>query len=310
MNKTELMAKATRTFHRVGFKLKKHSPEILIGVGIAGSVTSAVMACKATTKIDTILNNTKARMEVIHTAAEVGNVAGEEYTAEDCKKDTVIVYAQTAVELAKLYGPSVLLGGVSIGCILAGGNILRKRNVALAAAYTAVDTGFKDYRNRVIERFGKELDRELKYNIQSMKIEESVTDENGKTKKVKKTVEAIDPTQYSVYSRIYDDGCIGWEKDAEQNRFFLQQAQNYFNDLLKTRGHVFLNEIYDYLGFDRTSYGNVMGWVYDEEHPIGDNFIDFGMFDIHNAKARDFVNGRERVIVLDFNVDGNILDLI
>lgn len=315
MTKTDIVNKATRAFHRVKFKAQKHSPEILIGLGVAGAVTSAVMACKATLKVNEVLEEPRANIEKIHIAVEYGETeAGETYSVEDSRKDLAIVYTQTGLKFAKLYGPSVLLGGVSIGCILAGANIFRKRNVALAAAYTAVDSGFKDYRNRVIERFGKELDRELKYNLQSMKIEEVVTDENGKEKKVKKTVPAIDTSsdtaQPSAYAKIYDDGNIGWTKDAEANLFFLLQEQNYLNDLLKIRGHVFLNEVYDRLGFPRTAAGNVVGWVYDENHPVGDNYIDFGIFDIHDANKRRFVNGYERVILLDFNVDGPILELI
>ena len=323
MTKTDIMNKATRAFNRVKFKVHKHSPEILIGAGVVGGVVSAVMACKATTKINFILEETADKIDKIDDGYEKGEVKGMvdgevvlvPYTEEDHKKDLAIIYAQSGLKFAKLYAPSVLLGGVSIGSILAGANILRKRNIAIAAAYTAMDTGFKEYRNRVIERFGKELDRELKYNIQSMKIEETVTDENGKEKKVKKTVEAVDtesgnPTKYSPYARIYDDGNIGWTKDAEQNLYFLIQQQNYANDMLKARGHVFLNEIYDMLGFQRTPIGSVMGWVYDEEHPVGDNYIDFGIFDIYDKKKRDFVNGYERVIILDFNVDGDIHNLI
>lgn len=311
MKKAEIMNNVTRTFNRVGFKLKKHSPEILVITGVVGTVASAVLACKATTKVSTILDNAKKNIDDVHYVLDNPDIAPEGYTQEDSKKDLAIVYTQTGIELAKLYAPSVILGVLSITSILAGNNILRKRNVALAAAYTAVDNSFKDYRKRVVERFGEELDRELKYNIKAKEIEETVTNEDGTETTVKKTVTVADnPNGYSDYARFFDAGCNGWDKDAEYNLMFLKHQQNQANDLLRAQGHLFLNEVYDMLGIPRTKAGNVVGWVYDEKNPIGDNFVDFGIYDIHKEKARDFVNGYERSILLDFNVDGNIWDLL
>lgn len=311
MNMNNIVNSATKTFHRVGFQIKKHSPEILLVTGITGVVTSAVMACKATTKVDAIVEETKKSIDMIHEGMEAGNICDVEYTEEDGKKDLAIVYIQTGVKFAKLYGPSVLLGLTSISCILASNNIIRKRNVALSAAYTAIDKSFKGYRSRVIERFGESMDRELRYNIKTQEIKETVVDEEtGKKKTVKSTVSVVDPNTYSDYARFFDEYCAGWTKDAEYNLMFLRQQQNYANELLKSRGHLFLNEVYDMLGIDRTKAGNIVGWIYDEKHPIGDNFVDFGIYVLDNEKARDFVNGRERSILLDFNVDGDILSLM
>ena len=311
MNMSNIVNSATKTFHRVGFQIKKHSPEILLITGITGVVTSAVMACKATTKVDAIVEESKKSIDMIHEGMEAGNICDVEYTEEDGKKDLAIVYIQTGVKFAKLYGPSVLLGLTSIGCILASNNIIHKRNVALSAAYTAIDTSFKGYRSRVIERFGENMDRELRYNIKTQEVKETVVDEEtGKKKTVKSTVSVVDPNTYSDYARFFDEYCAGWTKDAEYNLMFLRQQQNYANELLKSRGHLFLNEVYDMLGIDRTKAGNIVGWIYDEKHPIGDNFVDFGIYVLDNEKARDFVNGRERSILLDFNVDGDILSLM
>ena len=311
MNMSNIVNSATKTFHRVGFQIKKHSPEILLVTGIAGVVTSAVMACKATTKVDTIIEESKKSINMIHEGMDAGNICDVEYTEEDGKKDLAIVYIQTGVKFAKLYGPSVLLGLTSIGCILASNNIIHKRNVALSAAYTAIDRSFKGYRSRVIERFGESMDRELRYNIKTQEVKETVVDEEtGKKKTVKSTVSVVDPNTYSDYARFFDEYCAGWTKDAEYNLMFLRQQQNYANELLKSRGHLFLNEVYDMLGIDRTKAGNIVGWIYDEKHPIGDNFVDFGIYVLDNEKARDFVNGRERSILLDFNVDGDILSLM
>lgn len=310
MKKTELMNNLTRSFHKVGFKMKKHSPEILIVAGVVGTVTSAVMACKATTKLNTILETSKESIDAIHEGVEKGEIKGQEYTPEDGKKDLTLVYTQTGLKIAKLYAPSVALGILSLGAIVTSNNILRTRYAASVAAYTALDTSFKGYRKRVVERFGEELDKELRYNIKAKEVEETIIDEKGNEKVVKKTVEVYDPNTLSDYARFFDDGCLGWTKDPELNFLFLKQQQNYANELLKARGHLYLNEVYDMLGIPRSQAGQIVGWVYDEKNPVGDNFVDFGLFNTNNPNARDFVNGHERVFIIDPNVDGNILELM
>lgn len=312
MKKNKLMNSVGSTVNKIGFQLKKKRPEILVAAGIVGAVASAVLACKATTKAGKIVDDAKESIDRIHAANENGvTEAGEAYTENDYKKDLAIAYAQTGVQFAKLYGPAVLLGAASTASILASHNILKKRNVALAAAYAAVDKSFKDYRGRVLERFGEQVEKELRYGIKAKEIEETVIDEDGKEKKVKQTVDVIDefdPSHYSPYAKIFDETHPDWIKDAEQNLFYLKARQSQANDMLKARGHLFLNEVYDLLGFERTKAGAVVGWVYDPKKPIGDNFVDFGIMDVRRPKARDFVNGYETAIILDFNVVGDILD--
>lgn len=310
MKTNEIMNVITRKFHRIGFHLKKHSPEILVVAGVIGGVTSAVMACKATTKAGDIIEDTKSQLDIIHKGMEDGNIRGVEYTKEDGTKDLTIVYTQTAVKFVKLYGPAVALGTVSIVSILAGHNITRKRNLALTAAYATIENSFKQYRNRVIERFGEELDRELKYDVKTKEVEETVVNEDGTESTVKTTVNVIDPNTISDYSRIFDECNPSWSKSPEHNLVFLKQQQNYANDLLKSRGHLFLNEVYDMLGFPRTQAGQIVGWVYDDVNPVGDNFVDFGIYNLDSERARAFVNGYERSILLDFNVDGNVWKLL
>lgn len=309
MKKIKLPSNVTRAFHKVGFQLKKHSPEILVVSGVVGMVGAGVLACKATLKVNEIVDDHKETVDKIHEATETGvTKAGKPYTAEDSKKELTIVYAQTGLKLVKLYGPALAVGTLSATAILAGHNITRKRNVALAAAYTAVDKGFKDYRERVVERFGKEMDKELRYNIKAKEVEETVVDEKGKEKTVKKTVQVSDmnPTKYSPYAVVFDCGCKGWDDSAEHNKAYLIALQEYFNQKLRIEGYVFLNDIYGELGLPKTKAGQQVGWIYDEKNPIGDNYIDFGMFDIYNEKANEFINGYEKVIILDFNVDGPI----
>ena len=309
--KKDILSSVNRALSKTKFNVKKHSPEILIVTGVVGVVASTVMACKATTKVGKVAEEHEKQINEVHEAVEKGvTKAGESYNEEDSKKDLTIIYAQTGLKYVKLYAPAVILGTLSLTAIVSSNNILRKRNVALAAAYTAVDTSFKEYRGRVVERFGKELDRELRYNIKAKEVEETVVDENGEEKTVKKIVEVANPNDHSDYARFFDDGCAGWSKNAEYNLMFLKQQQAHANKLLQQNGYLFLNEVYEMLGIPKTKAGQVVGWIYDEKNPIGDNFVDFGIYDIYNEKARDFVNGYERSILLDFNVDGNVWDLM
>lgn len=309
--KTELVEKVSRSVHKVGFKFKKHSPEILAVAGVVGIVTSTVMACKATTKVNDIVDEAKETIDKIHDSVGKGlhTSDGEEYTEEVANRDLAIVYVQTGWKFAKLYGPAVVLGVASIGCMVGSNHILRKRNVALAAAFKAVDTSFKEYRGRVIDRFGKDLDRELRYNIKAKEVEETVIDENGKETTVTKTVDVIDPNAaHDIYSIVWQEGNEGWTKSAELNKFFLIQTQNQANDKLRLNGILTLNEVYDMLGAPRTKYGQLAGWVYTKDCSAGDNFVDFGLFDVNTPC--DLVNCTERSVVIDFNCIGNLLDYI
>ena len=307
MNKADTIAKFSRAIHNVGFQLKKYSPEIMAVAGVVGMVTSAVMACKATTKASEIIDETKTSVSMIHDLVADQAVTEGEYSEEDSKRDLVIVYSKAAMKFAKLYGPSLIIAGLSAGSILSSTSILRKRNIAIGTAYTALDRSFRTYRDRVIEKFGEDFDKELKYGTTTKVIEETTVDENGNEKTETKTVKIADPNNYSIYARFYDDGCAGWTKNPEYNLIFLKQQQNWANEKLKANGRLFLNEVYEMLGIPKTVIGQRVGWVYDENNPVGDNFVDFGIYDLYNEKARDFVNGYERTILLDFNVDGDIL---
>ena len=309
--KNELMSNLSRGFGKFGLKVKKRTPEILLGAGIVGGVASAVLACKATTKVSTILDDTKHQVDCVHQALEDPNISEKEYSEEDGKKDLAIIYVQTGIKLAKLYAPAVGLGVLSIASILSSHNMMHKRNVAVSAAYMAVSEGFKDYRRNVVDRFGEALDRELKYNIKSEEIEETTVDEQGNEVTTKKTVEVMQkPLTGSEYAQFFDDGCTGWSKNPERNKKFLLDQQRYANDKLRARGYLFLNEVYEMLGMNITKAGQVVGWVYDPKSETLSNCVDFGIFDIYKEENRDFVNGRERTILLDFNVDGNVLDLM
>lgn len=280
-------------------------------VGVIGTIASAVMACKATTKVGDILEESKKTIDTIHEFKENPEKAEKyEYTEEDSKKDLAITYCQTGVKLAKLYGPSVVLGALSLTSMVASNRILKKRNAALGAAYAALDKSYKLYRGRVAERFGEEVEKEIRYNIKAKEIEEKIVDEKGKEKMVKKTVNMVDGLAYSPYARFFDASSREWEDDSEYNLMFLRAEQDYATDRLRAKGFLSLNEVYERLDIPTTKEGQIVGWVYNPDDPVGDNYVDFGIYQINREENHRFVNGYEPTILLDFNIDGNLLDLL
>lgn len=317
MTKVELVNTVARAVHKGLFQLKKHSPEILVVGGVIGTVVAGVMACKATTKVDAILTKAKQDVEGVHRVKNEPELNemykkeyGEEYTDATMKKDLTVVYAKTGLELVKTYAPAVAVAAVSITAILAGNNILRQRAVAYAAAFTSVDNSFKEYRERVVERFGKDLDKELRYNIKSQEITETIVNEDGTEETVTTTVQTMNPSSFDEFTRCFDETCTGWCRNAEYNYAFLVQQQNHVNERLQSRGYMSMNDVYESLGFQKTGMGQCIGWVYDKNNPDVSNFIDFGIYDIHDPEKRAFVNGYEQSIWLTFNPDGDLRTLI
>ena len=277
-------------------KIKKHSPEILVVSGVIGIIASTVMACRATRKLDDILEKKDDQLELMKE---------RETEKKEIQKQTTKIYANTGVQLVKLYGPSAALGVLSLSCILESNNILRKRNAALTAAYAALDSSFKLYRSRVVERFGKDTDYQLLHNVQETEIEETVTDENGKTKKVKKKVNVVDPNSESAYVKYFTRMNPYWENDPAHLEMFFRSQQNYANDYLRVHKHLTLNDVYKMLGFPDTKAGMVVGWRYDPNNADGDNYVQFDIKEVYIPSDRGEF---DRAYSIDFNVDGNIYD--
>lgn len=276
--------------------VQKSSPGVLLGVGIVGMVGSTVLACRATLKMDEVLDEAKDKLNTAKTLEH------RDYSEKDRQRDVSLIYFQTSVKIARAYAPAIILGGISIYALTSSHQILSRRNAALTAAYAALEKGFSEYRERVVEKYGEDEDRNLRYGTR----EEEITD--PKTKK-KKKVTRVALGEPSIYARFFDEGSSSWSREPEYNLIFLKCQQNYANDLLHSRGHVFLNEVYDMLGIPRSKAGAVVGWLLSAEGET-DNFVNFGVFDGTSERARDFVNGSEGSILLDFNVDGVIYDKI
>lgn len=313
MNFSNAIQTAKFAIGRGGLILKKYSPEILTAAGVIGTVGSTVLACKATLKVEDILDEAKKKSNLINAVHDGEIEVDAEYTDKDYSKDLLVNRTQTAVKLIKLYGPAISLGVLSITAILGGQHILRKRNVAVMAAYKLCEESFNNYRSRVKDELGEEKDRQFYYGMTEETVKDKVKSKDGKTKTVTKKVEKAPDHLYSQYARFFDEANINWDKSPEQNMYFLKMVQNQMNDKLKARGHVFLNEVYDALGFDRSEAGQLVGWVWSNDNTAmeaGDGYIDFGIFDGNDYAKRAFVNGDERSILLDFNIDGMIYDLI
>lgn len=284
------------TVARKALLVQRSSPNLLFGAGIVGMVGSTVLACRATLKMETLLEETEVKLETAKTYQH------PEYDERDRQKDIKLIRVQTGIKVVRLYAPAVILGGVSVAALTRSHNILSRRNAALTAAYGALEKGFAEYRARVVEKYGEDEDRNFRYGTEQIEVIDEAT---GK----KEIVTRVGPDGASIYARFFDPFSASWSKEPEYNLIFLKTQQNFFNDLLKARGHVFLNEVYDSLGLPRSKAGAVVGWVLSRNGET-DNFINFGVWDATSGSARNFVNGHEGSILLDFNVDGIIYDKI
>jgi hypothetical protein len=305
----------TRKIAEQALTAQKHSPTILLGVGIASMVGSTVLACRATLKLEEVLEqieNDKSQAHRVKGLVDNNEVPeGTTYTDAEMRRDLTIIHVRGGAKIVKLFAPAVILGGVGVACLTKSHLILRDRNMALTAAYVAVDTAFKHYRERVVDRFGENTDRELRHDSERV---DTVDEETGRISSDIRVSADLEPTGYA---RWFDkESTSAWSGDPwgeEHNSMFLRSQQNWCNDMLQARGHLFLNEVFGCLGMAHTSAGSIVGWVYDaRNNDRGDNYVDFGCWDEH-GKLIEFYepdNGRNGAILLDFNVDGVIWDLL
>lgn len=280
----------TKNLSRQILVFKKQSPNIFFVGGIAGVVTSTILACRATLKLYETLDVIQSD---INGVKKLNKSESDQYPVEEYHKDVMYAYGRAGMQLGKLYGPSIIIGSASIAMLTGSHVQLTRRNSALMAAYAAVQKAYDDYRDRVREELGPEKELDIYHAAKAELVEDGT-----------KEIKTADPNKWSPYARFFDEASSHWEKDPELNRLYVQCQQNYANNLLIARGHLFLNEVYDMLDIERSKAGAVVGWVVGKE---GDNYVDFG---IYRAFSSRFVNGRECSIILDFNVDGIIYDKI
>ena len=280
----------TRFVGRAGLVLSKHAPTILTAAGTAGFIGTTVLASKATLKVEETVAEEAALLVKVHEAHEAGKLSDK-----DATHDKVVLYTRMTTKLAKLYAPALILGAASIVSLATGHGIMLKRNASLAAAYAAVDQAFKTYKKKIESKFGKEAVLDA---LVSTPQEDLTKDEM--------TLEAITAIDgVSPYGVVFDRSNNNWSADEDLSMLHLKCQQQYANDILQTRGHIFLNEVYKMLGFPHTPAGAVTGWVKGN----GDDFVDFNIFD--GMFEGEDENGRTVTKwALDFNVDGVMYDKI
>ena len=304
------MVKTAASF--AGYKAEEHSPEICLGLGIVGMIGATVFACKGTIKAKKVIEDAKDDFNIIKATEEYGATVDSEsneieYTSKDAMKDRAIIATRTAIEISKCYGPAVILTGVGISLLLKGHNILKRRNIALIAAYKSINEAYKKYQDKVKELLGETAANELKYGVTNKEIEVDTGKKNKdgtpKIKKEKKKVIEGEPTDFSPYARFFQKGCKGWDPVPEYRKMWLEKLQNWLNEKLRIEKVITLNDVYDELGIPRTQEGQVVGWNYESDK---DRYIEFK---INEDFYTENANGEyESVILIDFNVDGLIYD--
>lgn len=282
--------KVSRAVHRGGLKLAEKSPHIMFGAGLVGVGVATVLACRSTLKLEETVDEIREDIDAAATMdyERVGRVNPEQERA----KDMLYVGYRSTVKLGRLYGPSILIGGTSVGLLIASHYKLTKRNAALTSALATVTQAYAAYRERVQALIGKDRELELYTGMKEVEVET----EDGRTE-VKKV---CDPTALSPYAVLFDESCKMWEPHPETNALILEGIKNGCDIDLKANGYLFLNDVHRRLGLPETEEGQVVGWWWNGD---GDNFVDFGIEGPHNE---DFFNGDINVVWLDFNVDGPI----
>lgn len=299
LNNAEFVKSGSRVMGRIGLAAKYYSPQILLGAGVVGVTTAAVLACKATLELELLVEHTKLQKKGLE--RKTHELTADEYSSTAYKRDLTKVYLNTGKELGKLYGIPLSLGLVSIGCIIGGQSIMHQRNVAVIAAYKGLEASFNKYRDRVIESYGEEKDQDFKSGLST----EIVKGEDGKNHKVK----VLDQDDASTHVRVFDATNTNWTHSPDYNVNFVKTQETMANDRLARKGHLFLNDVLDDLGFPRTRSGAVTGWVYEGGN--GDGFVDFGIKDLQGELARVMGTDEDAdYILLDFNHDGIILDFL
>jgi hypothetical protein len=300
-------AKVSRLVGRTRLHINQNSPTILLYAGIAGVVGTTILASRATLKAQPVLEATHLELqEIEYNSTQPGYIRDADPRVQEriLRKQRVAVYSKTAVQLGRLYGPVIILGTVSIGCLIKGNQIQNDRYSALGAAYISLQEGFEAYRKRVRDEVGEEKEKDLFYDGQDLTYIEA-----GPNGPKKNKIRVVGEDGGSIYARFFGPDNPNWKNVPEYNTMFLRQVEAHLNLTLRTRGHVFLNDVYRELGMPDTEEGAVVGWLYERNY--GDDQIEFSCFlDKNKDRMYDFMVGNEGEILIDFNVAGPINKLL
>ena len=214
-----------KSFLSLKTAIKKHSPEILTGIGIAGMITTTVMAVRATPKALILIEERKE---------EIG---AEKLEAMDMVKTTWACYI-----------PAAITGTLSVACLIGASSVNARRNAALATAYTLSESALKDYQGKVIEMFGEKKNEAVKDAVAKDKVEknpvvtrEVIITEKGNT------------LCYDAISGRY------FKSDIEK----IKKAECELNRQMLDDMYVSLNDFYYEIGLDSVKLGDELGWNVD-----------------------------------------------
>lgn len=287
---------------RVGAKIKKNSPDILTGVGIVGTIGTAVLAVWSYKK--SIGHIRVAADDVKFLLKRREETTAEEWGHIEFAHDVEWSVIRKSKEILLPWLPTAICAGLTCTAIFYSNRIMSARNVSLAAAYAAVDQSYKALKKRVKSELGDEEGENLIKSV-TRELAERASEETAKESTRNGTKQGLG---VSPYAKWFDESCPNYERNPEMNLMFLKHQEQYANDKLQMQGHLFLNEVYDLIGFPHTRAGAVTGWVVD--NPNGDDFVDFGIYNGDYEMNRAFINGTESSLLLDFNVQGVVWDLI
>ena len=290
--KTNVVVAARKTL----FVANKNAPSIMTYAGVGGFIATVGLAIRATNRANEV--SAKLRSKVDDVKGE--NDLAETMTKKEASERLAKVYIEVGTEYAKIYAPTLITGTASILLVLGGHGVMLRRQAQLAAVYAALDRSYKAYRARVREEVGAVKEDEL-FRRPTMRALDEVVGEDGEIS-LTSDIDMGAPNP-SPYARFFDETSPNWVKTPEYNLLFLRAQEQWANDRLRQYGFLFLNEVYEALGLERSQAGQIVGWRLNGD---GDGFVSFGLGDIFDDNARAFINGLENIALLDFNVDGVI----
>lgn len=201
---------------------KKHSPEILIGMGIAGAASSVIFAVKATPKAMILLEEKRQELGV------------EKLEAKEIIKTAAPVYIPTVVSF-----------GVSVACIVGASSVNARRNAALTAAYTLSESTLRTYRDKVLETVGEDKEREIR--------QKAAIEQQQSTTEPQTLVVSSAAGQLKCFDSLSGRYFVSTKNEIDK-------AVNEFNRQLRDDMRISLNDWYDLIGLDTNKLGDMLGW--------------------------------------------------
>lgn len=213
-------------FKGVRTTLAKRSPEILTGLGIAGMITTTVLAVKATPKALDLIEDKKEELDL--------DPSEKLHPAEVIKATW------------KCYIPTAVSGVTSIACLIGASSVHARRNAALATAYNLSATALSEYREKVIETIGEKKEQIVRNKVAEEKIKKDpvtsstiIMNGNGSTR----CYDTITKRRFT--------------SDIESIRRVVNELNR---RMINGEDYISLNELYVELGMDEVSIGDDLGW--------------------------------------------------